>query len=129
MTHATIQSVGSIVTLEAIPVMGKATVGVKNSEKTFNDVESNLDTMRGRKFYGLLYGEPDKGEYFACIKLEPRDDPRSRRKIRSWYPDVSCIGKGFGLLFDAYPHDSNRPTIEFYRSERDVYIFLPIKET
>lgn len=142
MIRATIQSQGSFVTLTPISVMGKAAVGVKNSEKIFNEVESRLGSMNGRKFYGLLYGEPDSGEYFACAEVNAQDDPVSlglevrqipggkyvRRKIRNWSEDLSVIGKGFGFLFDKYPFDHTRPTIEYYRSERDVYILLPVED-
>ena len=140
MTKTTIQLRGSFVTLIPLSVMGKATVGVKNSEKAFNEVESKLGSMKGRKFYGLLNGDPDGGEYFACVAVNSQDDPASlglevrqipggkyvRRKIRNWYEDLSAIGKGFALLFDKYPYDHSRPTIEYYRSDRDVYIYLPV---
>lgn len=122
--------------------MGKAVIGANNSEKAFHEVESKLGTMKGRTFYGLLYGEPENGEYFACVQmnkgdnsddfgLEVRTIPSgiyARRKIRYWYEDISAIGKGFAQLFKTYLFDPSRPTIEYYRSERDVHIFLPIKE-
>lgn len=142
MTKTTIQSQGSIVTMTPLTVMGKVAVGVKNSEKAFHEVELKLGSMKGRKFYGLLYGDPDSGEYFACVEVNTQDDPALldlerrqipggkyvRRKIRNWSEDVSAIGKAFSLLFDTYPFDHTRPTIEYYRSERDVYIFLPVKD-
>lgn len=122
-------------------VMGKAIIGAKNSEKAFNEVESKLGTMRGRKFYGLLYGDPESGEYFACVQIGKGDNPGSlglevrtipggtyaRRKISYWYEDISSIGKGFSQLFKTYSCDPSRPTIEYYRSERDVHIFLPVR--
>ncbi len=143
MTKSTIQSVGSIVTLPSIAVMGKAVVGVKNSEKAFHEIELKLTTMRGRKFYGLLHDDPETGKYFACVQVNPGDNPKAlglearqtpggryvRRKIRYWYEDISIIGKGFGLLFEKYPHDPSRPTIEYYRSDRDVHIFVPVVTT
>ncbi len=142
MNKTTIQTKGSIVKTPAIVVMGCAVVGAKNSEAAFQAVEKKLGTMKGRKFYGLLYGKPDDGEYFACVEKLRDDDPKTlglevreipagmyaRRKIRYWYEDIASIGSGFGILFDRYPHDTSRPTVEYYRSERDVYIFFPIKE-
>lgn len=65
------------------------------------------------------------------MKLEVRQIPGGRfvrRKIRYWYEDISIIGKGFGLLFEKYNYDPSRPTVEYYRSDRDVYIFLPVKD-
>lgn len=121
--------------------MGVVTRGVKNSEKAFQKVESKLTSMRGRKFYGLLYGKPDDGEYFACVEVDPGDDPQAldldkreipggwyaRKKIWYWYEDLAMIGKGFEDLLEDYRIDTNRPTIEYYRSERDLHIFVPIQ--
>lgn len=121
--------------------MGVITRGVKNSEKAFQKVESKLPFMKGRKFYGLLYGKPDDGEYFACVEVKSGDNPQAvglekreipggwyaRKKIRYWYEDLKLIGKGFEELFESHSIDTNRPTIEYYRSERDLHIFVPIE--
>lgn len=128
--------------MRAITVIGKAVVGAKNSEKAFQEVELKLGTMKGRKFYGVLYGEPENGEYFACVQMNEGDNPTdlglevrtifsgtyARRKIRYWYEDIAAIGKGFGKLFKSYSFDPSRPTVEYYRSERDVHIFLPVSK-
>lgn len=37
------------------------------------------------------------------------------------------IGRTFQRMTEANVHDATRPSIEFYRSQREVVLFLPVK--
>jgi hypothetical protein len=50
-----------------------------------------------------------------------------RRKIENWSVDTSEIAKTFEAMTVEYPVDPIRPAIEFYRSQKELILYLPIK--
>ncbi len=94
--------------------------------------------MRGRKFYGTYQG----GEYRASVALLPRDDARQlglqtwvipgglyvREKMTDWASRLPEIGNTFMAMADREKSrvDTTRPSIEFYRSQRELILFLPV---
>ena len=107
---------------------------------TFIDLESRLDTLQGRKFYGA-FNDMD-GIYQACVVIQEGDDPASlglkvgviagglyaRAKVMDWVENVKKIGEQFDQLAEEYNNriDNTRPSVEFYRRHNEVICLLPI---
>ena len=108
---------------------------------TFNDLESRLDTLRGRKFYGTFNGIDQI--YQACVAIKDGDDPKSlglkmgvvvgglyaRAKVTDWVENIRMIGEKFDQLAEEYKDriDNTRPNVEYYRSHSEVLCLLPIE--
>lgn len=115
--------------------------GVASSAKTFNMLESKLPSLKKRKFYGVVEGTPPNDTYRACVAIMEGDDPKAlglktwvvpggkyeRRKIENWEKNIEKIGKTFEALMKECTADPTRPSLEFYRSMEDMFVFLPIK--
>lgn len=129
------------IVFDEIKVMCVEATGVRNSAKAFLKLESKLPSLRGRRFYGVLEGEPENGIYRACVKLELNDRPGkmglkawsipggkyARAKIKDWEAYVNEIAPTFKKMSELYAVDNSRPTIEFYRSQKELLLLLPIK--
>ena len=103
-----------------------------------------MRSLKGRKFYGLVY-ETEKGvEYFAGLvpdsDLEERkfaalgfeitevpEGTCARLKLEDWLSKTDQIGPCFGAMIQEFGVDSSRPQMEFYRSMRELHLLLPIK--
>jgi hypothetical protein len=107
----------------------------------FQRLESALDSLRGRRMYGLYF--PDAGEYWASTALLEGDDPEALGFERGAIPGGSYLRARLrGELEELYPRipttfsemvetgeaDSSRPSIEFYRRDDEVVLLLPIVE-
>ena len=104
------------------------------------DLESKLPTLKGRKFYGAFRVLPEGEEYFACVARVDSDDPGktglgtgvipgglyARRKLRDWSKDLSQLGRVFKEMIEVVEVDSSRPELEFYRSQEEVLLFVPV---
>ena len=104
--------------------------------RAFEELESHFSSLRGRKFYGTF----QNGEYRACVEITPEDNPSElgldvgvipggkyvREKIKDWADKISEIEKTFNSLSKAYEPDPGRPSIEFYKSQKELILFLPI---
>jgi hypothetical protein len=139
----------TVVELEDIPVMRvRADMKGKGPAEAMFILESKLPTLKGRKFYGafriLSNGEE---EYYACVLRLESDDPvkmqletgtipggkYARRKIIGW-EKIIREGK-LPQIFHEFvkshepnvDHQEIRPSIEFYRSHDELYIFVPLK--
>lgn len=96
-------------------------------------------SLKGRKFYGTF--QPPAGPYRACVAIEPSDDVAalgfptwtipggnySRARVANWEQNLPEIGKTFQRMREENEHDTSRPSIEFYRSQRELVLFLPVK--
>ena len=121
----------------------KADGGPAGAKEAFQQLEARLESLKGRKMYGIFY--PDQGDYFASVALDPahRDGMGfetttvpggryARRIFRNWAGNESSI-KGFfdGLVRDALADgltlDESRPSIEFYRSSTELIAMVPVK--
>jgi hypothetical protein len=128
--------------LKEIPVMYLETHDLSNEiPKTFDDLESRLDTLRGRKFYGT-FNDIDE-IYQACVAIKEGDDPHAlglkvgviagglyaRAKLTYWVENVKLIAEKFDQLAEEYKDriDTTRPSVEYYRSHDEVICLLPIK--
>jgi hypothetical protein len=109
-----------------------------------NLLESRLPTLKGRKFYGAFRMLPDGEEYFACVARVETDDPNkmwlesgvipggkfARRKIMNWETiirqgQLPRLTQEFESAH-AREADSGRFTLEFYRSEAELQLLLPV---
>ena len=127
------------VELQDIPILYVAvTEGMGGPPDAFAELEGRLPTLRGRRFYGLYYA--DQGRYLACVRKEASDDPKTlgleeltisgglyaRRMLKDWGSRVDEIPRLFGEMVEAEETDSERPSVEFYRSQTEVHLLLPV---
>lgn len=128
------------VTLPDIEVMYvESAAGLAGAAKAFETLEAPFPSLKGRKFYGTF--QPPAGPYRACVAIEPGDDVTAlglptwtipggtyaRAKVANWEQNLPEIGRTFQRMTEANVHDATRPSIEFYRSQREVVLFLPVK--
>lgn len=108
----------------------------------FDTLESKLPSLKGRRFYGTIRVTEAGEEYYACVEREAGEDPEAlelelatipggryaRRKVLDWMKVVEA-GKMKELGADLarrYSVDAERPTIEYYRSLRELHVLIPI---
>jgi len=128
------------VTLPDVHVMYvESTTGTAGAAKAFETLEAPFPTLKGRKFYGTL--QPPAGLYRACVAIEPGDDVAAfgfptwtipggkyaRAKLVDWEKNLPEIGRTFERMSAESDRDASRPSIEFYRSQREMVLFLPVK--
>jgi hypothetical protein len=125
--------------LEDIVVMYvPAEGGPAGAGAAFDRLEAYLPGLKGRKFYGTLHA----GEYRACVALEDQDSPEVwglptwtipggpyvRQKLKNWTERVSEIGAIFDRLAEENTADPDRPTVEYYRSQDELHLLLPVSK-
>ncbi len=125
------------VTLSDIEVMYVAADGgPAGAKEAFEKLESYFSSIKGRKFYGTYH----EGQYRACVAIMPEDDPSRmglntciipggryfRTKMKEWLERIPEIEQTFISLAKQYPSDPERPSIEFYRSQKELILFLPV---
>jgi hypothetical protein len=128
------------VVLPDVPVMYVESVtGLAGAVEAFDRLEARFPSLRSRKFYGTW--EPPAGPYRACVAVEPGDDAAalglptwiipggkySRRKMMNWEDNPPEIGRTFQRMREECEPDTSRPSIEFYRSQKELVLFLPVK--
>jgi len=129
------------VTLNDVPMMYLvAEGGPPGAKDGFNKLEGKLQSLRGRKFYGTF--QPETGEYRACVAIESGDDPQRmglatgvipgglylREKMKNWMSRRDEIGKTFMAMAERERNrvDKSRPSVEFYRSQDELILLLPV---
>jgi len=106
-------------------------------------LESKLPTLKGRKFYGVFRLTPEGEEYFACVGRTDSDDPSAmgvdtgeipggwyaRRRIRDWEKDIAQLAVQFKEMVRVLGTtvDPDRPEVEFYRSQAEMFVYVPIR--
>ena len=113
-----------------------------NSE-AFSSLESHLETLRGRRFYGLLYPSETGLEYHAGLVPKDEEEERefvqhgfsvrdisggscARIKLQDWTEKTDQIGPAFASMMEIYEIDPSRPQMEFYRSLKELHLLLPV---
>jgi len=106
---------------------------------TWEELESRLQSLKGRKFYGAFY--PGTTEYHACVEIAAGDDPAAlglelvslpggryaRVRLHGEPPAIyEHIGPTFEQLAERPDRDDSRPSIEFYRRRDQIDVLLPI---
>ena len=113
-----------------------ASGGTAGGPAAFDALEAPLGSLRGRRFYGTYLA----GEYRACVAIELGDDPAAlglatwcipggsyeRRTLLDWHDHVDDIARNFDEMAEASEHDASRPSIEFYRSARELILLQPV---
>jgi hypothetical protein len=130
------------VELQEMPVMRvRADMKGKGPSAAFDLLESKLPTLKGRKFYGTFQFTPDGEEYYACVLRIDSDDPEkmelepgvipsgwyARSKLVDWPKNLSKLPIIFGEMKRTNDVDPSRPSLEFYRSQEEMQLFLPVK--
>lgn len=130
------------VVLDDVPVMYiKAESGVAGAQEAFDVLEDKLSSLRGRKFYGTY--DARTGEYRACVAMQSGDDPSrlglptwvipgglyARERMNDWATRIADIGKTFVTMTEREGSrvDDSRPSIEFYRSQSELILLLPVR--
>jgi len=129
------------VELQDIPVLRvKADMKGKGPPAAFDLLESKLPTLKGRKFYGTFQPRPDGEEYYACVARIDSDDPEkmqletgaipggwyARRRFPDWEKNLSKLPSTFEEMARTNHVDPSRPSLEFYRSQAELILFLPV---
>lgn len=127
------------VTLEPVKAMYvEAKDGLSGVGTAWSKLESNLPSLKGRKMYGAYYGQ-DK-VYRACVAIINEEEPKAlglpmwtipggkfaREKVENFAGRVEIIGETFKSMEQEYRRDPNRWYIEFYRSQNEVILLLPV---
>ena len=128
--------------LPNIPVMFvMASGGVAGAEEAFEKLKSAFKSLRGRKFYGAY--QQKLNIYRACVAVRDVDNPKAlgidqwvipcgkymRRKIMNWKDHLSEIGTITNGMAEENEGriDYSRPIVEYYHSEEELILYLPIK--
>ena len=104
-------------------------------------LESRLPSRKGRKFYGTFQVTSDGEVYYACVVRTPSDDPEkmgletgtipggwyARRTLLDWEGHESEIHRIFFEMIKVETVDPSRPSVEFYRSRKELLLLLPVK--
>jgi hypothetical protein len=131
------------VELQEISVMRvKADMNGRGPSAAMESLESKLPTLKGRKFYGCFRELPEGEEYYACVAQIETDDPiameldtgiipggrYARRKVQDWEQKIraSELPRIYHDLVKAHEFDSTRPSLEFYRSQTELWLFVPV---
>jgi hypothetical protein len=105
-------------------------------------LESKLPSLKGRRFYGLTVCEGSGLAYFAGVEIVSDQEAPSlgfptmmikggryaRAKLLDWSDHTDKIGEIFGELMRDFPMDPNGPSVEFYRSQSELHLLIPLVE-
>jgi hypothetical protein len=131
-----------VVLLEEVPVLRlKADFAGKGPAAAFARLETKLPSLKGRKFYGTFRFAGGGPEYFACVARTSSDDPSklgldsgtipgglyARRKLLDWKSRLSELPALFQAMARENDVDPARPSVEFYRSQAELQLFLPVR--
>jgi len=131
---------GEHVTLSEVQVMYvESDSGIAGASEALDRLEARFPSLRGRKFYGTF--QRPTGPYRACTAIKTGDDVAtlglktwaipggrfSRRRLLDWHARIPEIGETFQSMVKEGNCDTSRPSIEFYRSRKELVLFLPQK--
>lgn len=119
----------------------KSPDGPHSAEDTFRRLENHLPSLRGKKFYGLSKLENGNLTYLACVNMEEGESGDikglqkltlekgvyDREKINDWQKNLGQIPTVIDRVAASNSVDSERYVIEFYRSEKELFLLIPIK--
>jgi hypothetical protein len=111
----------------------------------FRSLESHLKSLKGRKFYGLVYETDDSMDYYAGLVPDNEIEERrfaelgfsiteveggmcARIKLLDWTSKTDQIGPSIGAMIDQFGIDPSRPQMEYYRSMSELHLLVPIPQ-
>lgn len=117
----------------------KAKAGTAGAKEAFDTLESKLSSLRGRRFYGAY--DPLTREYRACVETIQDENAASlgleswiipggkymTRKVNDWHLKIRELPQMFEEMARSCEVDLTRPSLEHYRSERELILYLPIQ--
>lgn len=106
----------------------------------FARVEGCLPTLKGRKFYGVVWEGAQGVEYFAGVAAADETEAAvlglpsmvieaglwARSRLDDWEGTVSRIPLVVDMLIDRHGLDPSRPVLEFYKSRDELEILVPM---
>jgi hypothetical protein len=111
-------------------------------QTAWDRLESRLSSLKGRKFYGVSRYEGSQMAYFAGV--EPASDEEvtalglptmiikggkyARAKLLDWPKHTDKIGQIFSELTRDFPMDPNGWALEYYRSQSELHMLIPLAE-
>ncbi|MDP1587095.1 MAG: hypothetical protein Q8M07_05100 [Prosthecobacter sp.] len=115
----------------------------EGNRDAFSAIESQLKTLKGRRFYGLVFERDEGMEYFAGLVpdsvieesrftelgfpiTEVEGGACARIKLLNWTSKTDQIGPSFGAMIDQFGIDTSRPQMEYYRSLSELHLLLPV---
>lgn len=113
--------------------------GTAGAKKAFDDLESCLKDLHGRKFYGVVYSDL---YYWAAVAVKEDDNPENiglkvgeipggeyvKKRIWNWVEHIHEIKSVFENMAKENKEDTSRPRIEFYQGEEEyMVLWLPVK--
>ncbi len=121
-------------------ISAKAATFPEGTKDAFAAIESRLVTLRGRRMYGLVFSTQDGLEYHAGLVPESESEEQQfgfpiieipaglcvRTKLLDWSEHTDQIGPLIGQMIAQFGIDPSRPTIEYYRSQRELHLLVPI---
>ena len=130
------------ITLNDIAVMFvQSPNGPAGSGEAFNILERRLPNLKGRKFYATF--QYSTGEYRACMAIQDDHQPKqlgfdvwtipggryAQEKLTDWTQHADEIPTVFQRLSEEFKDriDSSRPSIEYYKSQKELLLLLPVR--
>ncbi len=122
--------------IEVVYVEAKG--GLAGVPQAWSELEARLSSLKGRKMYGAFH--PRDGVYRACMAIIDEGEPGTlglpmwtipggkfaRDRVRNWTGNVEKIGEAFESMAHKYKADPGRWSIEFYRSQEEIVLLLPL---
>jgi hypothetical protein len=126
-------------------IIAKSEKFPQGNRAAFNALESHLKTLKGRKFYGLVYPSNGAMEYYAGLVPDSEIEERrfaalgfpvrvipggrcARVKMLDWNTRTDQIGPTIGAMIQQHAIDPSRPQMEYYRRFSELHLLLPIPE-
>lgn len=115
----------------------------EGNREAFSALESHLKTLKGRRFYGLVYEKEGGMDYHAGLVPDSEIEERkfsalgfsiteiaggrcARIKMLDWISQTDQIGPSFGAMIRQFGIDPSRPQMEYYRSLSELHLLLPV---
>jgi hypothetical protein len=111
--------------------------GIKTA---WDRLESNLSSLKGRKFYGVSRCEGSQMAYFAGVEPTSNEEVTAlglptmtikggkyaRAKLSDWSDHTDKIGQIFSELMRDFPMAPDGWALEYYRSQSEVRLLVPL---
>lgn len=125
--------------LEPIPILYLPAIdGPAGARRAFEILESRIDNMKRTRFYGAMHRD---GTYGACVARRNSDEAAPpechwaelpggayvRTMLSPWQDLIPRIAETVDRMAENHSHNPSGPSLECYRSERDVILLLPVQ--